>query len=65
MPLRFRALAGVLFAIAVPASAQDMKLTYPDGRIQWMGFAQNADETATAQKSQILLDGALYLNEAG
>ena len=43
----------------------NMKLTYPDGRIQWMGFAQNADETATAQKSQILLDGALYLNEAG
>ena len=32
MPLRFRALAGVLFAIAVPASAQDMKLTYPETR---------------------------------
>ena len=43
----------------------NMKLTYPDGRIQWMGFAQNADQVATPQKTQILLDGALYLNEAG
>ena len=32
MPFRFRALAGALFAIAVPASAQDMKLTYPETR---------------------------------
>ena len=42
----------------------NMKLTYPDGRIQWLGFAQNADQAATPAKSQILLDGTLYLNEA-
>lgn len=38
----------------------NMKLTYPDGRIQWMGFAQAADEAANPVKTQLMLDGIWY-----
>lgn len=40
-----------------------MKMTYPDGRIQWMGFAQAADEAASPVKTQLWLDGAYYYND--
>lgn len=41
----------------------NMKLTYPDGRIQWMGFAQAKDEAATPVKTQLMLDGMWYYND--
>ncbi|TKW64293.1 MAG: hypothetical protein DI616_18540 [Paracoccus denitrificans] len=41
----------------------NMKLTYPDGRIQWMGFAQAADEVANPAKSQLMLDGIWFYND--
>lgn len=42
----------------------DMKLTYPDGRVQWMGFAQYATEAGTPQKSLLVLDGVAYSRDS-
>ena len=41
----------------------NMKLTYPDGRIQWMGFAQAKDEAANPVKTELMLDGIWYYND--
>lgn len=41
----------------------DMKLTYPDGRIEWMGFAQPAGEEANPAKTQLWLNGTYYYRD--
>jgi hypothetical protein len=38
----------------------NLKLTFPDGRIMWRGFAQYAHEAGTVRKSAVMIDGTVY-----
>ncbi|MGH1422627.1 MAG: hypothetical protein ACRBEQ_12500 [Hyphomonas sp.] len=43
----------------------NLKLIYPDGRIEWRGFAQYATEARIAKKSAIMLDGTMFFEDDG
>lgn len=38
----------------------NLKLTFPDGRIMWRGFAQYAHEAGVVRKSAVMIDGTVY-----
>lgn len=41
----------------------DMKLTFPDGRVQWVGFGQLVDEVNTPAKTSLLIDGTYFYRD--
>lgn len=38
----------------------NLKLTFPDGRVMWRGFAQYAHEAGLVRKSAVMIDGTVY-----
>jgi hypothetical protein len=38
----------------------NLKLTFPDGRVMWRGFAQYAHEAGIVRKSAVMIDGTVY-----
>lgn len=43
----------------------NLKLTYPDGRIEYRGFAQYAHEAKALRKDSVMIDGSVYFRDDG
>lgn len=41
----------------------DMQLTFPDGRVKWVGFAQDKDDADKTAKESLLIDGTYFFRD--